>query len=68
MEFATPEKAVGESFCNKKEKLMVETNRVHAKVVRSFLHRHHVAIVIALSLSHIGLALVPSRDSGRADL
>lgn len=46
---------------------MVRTDRAFGKAVSSFLYGHHVALVIMLSLLHVGLALLPPRYSGRAD-
>jgi hypothetical protein len=47
---------------------MAKTDRTFAKTISAFLHRHHLLFVVLLSLLHVGLALTPLRDSGRADL
>lgn len=61
--------AVGESpkvTSTKEEEPMVRTNRTF-RTAFSFVSRHHILLVVVLSLLHVGLALLPHRDSGRTD-
>jgi hypothetical protein len=67
---STSGEAVGRSqqaLVVRKDEPMAKTNRAFGKAVSSFVSRHHLTFVVVLSLLHVGLALLPPRDSGRAD-
>ncbi len=47
---------------------MGKTTSGTVQCVGRWLRQYHLGLVVALSVLHIGLVVVPTRDSGRADL
>lgn len=62
---ATSEEARGEP--GEEGKPMAKVAKRVLQRVRRWLVQYHMVLVVVLSVFHIGLASLPTRDSGRAD-